>query len=134
MTPHRVVEAAKAVTKSNSVRNELGLPADVRDASEVWVEPDCSIEFQGHKFESGGAVVAPDRIVAYPGEGLALNDWHGNRIGTWHLVATWKTPWSHVSSTMSQIEAYVNGVWYTGRGAGRGMVYFGKRKAKQTPR
>lgn len=102
---------------------------DVRDASEVWVEPDCSFEFQGREFESGGAVVTSDRIVAYPGEGFVLGYWHGNRIGTWHTVATWKTRYG----TMNQIEAYVNGIWYTGRGAGRGMVYFGKRKAKQTP-
>lgn len=80
-------------------------------------------------FVAAGAVVTPDRIVAYPAENGLLCDWHGNVIGTYRIVATWKTPRSYVSSTMHQIEARVNGVTYTGRGAGVGMSFTGKRKA-----
>jgi hypothetical protein len=96
--------------------------------TEMYVETDCVFEVEGHKYEADGAVVTPDRIVAYPGENGRLNDWHGNPIGTYRIVSTWRTPRSYVSSTMHQIEATVNGIVYTGRGAGTGMIYTGKRK------
>src|SRR5262249_31942743 len=69
-------------------------------------------------------------IVGYPGDNGALHDWHGNAIGSWRTVATWRTPRSYVSSTMSQIEATVDGATYTGRGAGKGMIYRGKLKRR----
>lgn len=95
-----------------------------------YVEANCVVEHEGKKFESGGAVVTPDCIIAYPKKKGVLGDWHGNAIGTWKTISTWKTPRSWVSSTMSQIEATVNGVVYTGRGAGEGMIFKGKCKAK----
>lgn len=82
----------------------------------------------GRKFNAGGAIVTPVHIVAYPGANGILTDWHGNKLGTWRATSTWKTPRSCYSSTMSQIEAIVNGVTYTGRGAGEGMVFKGKAK------
>jgi hypothetical protein len=94
-----------------------------------YIEQDCSFEHEGRKFTAGGAVVAPDFIVAYPKANGVLGDWHGNTIGTWRAASTWRTPRSFYSATMSQIEAEVNGVTYTGRGAGEGMIYKGKRKA-----
>ena len=97
----------------------------------TFVETDCKITHEGRTYEAGGAVVTPDRIVAYPGKAGVLNDWHGNPIGTYRIVATWKTPRSYVSSTMHQIEACVAGVTYTGRGAGEGMIFIGKRKASR---
>lgn len=97
----------------------------------IYVERDCTFTHEGHRYTAGGAVVTPDRIVAYPAAGGVLGDWHGNAIGTWRAVRTWRTPHSYVSSTMSQIEAKVDGVAYTGRGAGIGMVYRGKRRAGQ---
>jgi len=95
-----------------------------------YVEQNCVVEHEGKKFESGGAVVTPDHIVAYPKANGVLGDWHGKAIGTWRAISTWKTPRSFMSSTMSQIEANVNGVVYTGRGAGESMIFKGKRKAK----
>jgi hypothetical protein len=84
------------------------------------------MEEYGAKYRSSGA---PDFIIAYPCANGVLGDFHGNPIGTWRAVSTWRTPRSFYSGTMSQIEAVVNGVRYTGRGAGEGMVYKGKRKA-----
>jgi hypothetical protein len=94
----------------------------------IFVEQDCTFEAQGRKFESGGAFVSPSHIIAYPKENGVLGDWHGNAIGTWRAVSTWKTPRSYMSSTMSQIEAVVDGIRYTGRGAGEGMIFKGKAK------
>lgn len=55
-----------------------------------------------------------------------LNDWNGNKIGTARIVSSWATPKSYVSSRMYQIEATIDGVRYTGRGAGSGMVWGGR--------
>lgn len=95
-----------------------------------YVETDCSFEHEGKTYTAGGAVVTYSNIVAYPDVGGTLKDWHGNVLGTWRTVTTWRTPRSYFSPTMSQIEATVDGVVYTGRGAGVGMIYKGKRKAR----
>ena len=92
-----------------------------------FVEKDCTIEFQGKKFEAGGAFVSETHIIAYPGKNGVLNDWHGNAIGTWKSVRSWKVR-SYVGTTMHQIEATVKNTVYTGRGFGEGMIYKGKRK------
>lgn len=94
----------------------------------LYVEQDCTFETQGRKFTSGGAIVSQNYIIAYPKANGVLGNWHGEPIGTWRAVATWKTPRSFMSSTMSQIEATVDGITYTGRGAGEGMIYKGKAK------
>lgn len=97
--------------------------------AQITVEQDCTIEHDGRKFTAGGAVISPQYIIAYPKEYGVLGNWHGETIGSWRAVSTWKTPHSYMSSTMSQIEAVVNGITYTGRGAGIGMIYKGKAKA-----
>ena len=97
-----------------------------------YIETDCVFTIDGAAFESGGAIVTPDFITAYPEKNGMLMDWHGKVVlGTWRATSTWRTPHSYVSSTMSQIEARVGGVIYTGRGAGAGIVFHGKRKAGQ---
>ncbi len=96
-----------------------------------YIERDCVFRFQNKDFEAGGAVITPERLIAYPRANGVLGDRHGNPIGTWRVVSTWRTPRSFVSSTMRQIETTVNGVLYTGRGAGVSMIYKGKRKARQ---
>jgi hypothetical protein len=97
----------------------------------TFVEQDCTFEHEGRKFESGGAVITDQWIVAYPGEGNRLNDWHGNQIGTYRILSTWRTPRSFFSSTMSSIECMVNDTRYVGRGAGKGMILRAKRSPKQ---
>ncbi len=95
-----------------------------------YVERGCVIEHAGRQFESGGAVITSDFIVAYPKANGWLCDWHGNTIGAWRIVAKWRVN-SYVGLHMHQIESLVDGVVYTGRGFGEGMIYKGKRKAKQ---
>ena len=63
-----------------------------------------------------------------------ITGWNGQPIGIAEIVAAWRTPYSHISTTMYQIEATINGVVYTGRGAGHNMVWRGKRKAQQPRR
>jgi len=96
-----------------------------------YVEKDCTFTFQGRTFESGGAVVTDQWIIAYPGKDGRLNDWHGQQIGTYRILSTWRTPRSFISSTMSSIECFVNGIRYVGRGAGIGMILRAKRSARQ---
>ncbi len=53
----------------------------------------------------------------------SLTDWNGNDIV--HVirpVKTWKTPRSHISTTMTQFVANINGRRFTGRGSGDGML------------
>ena len=106
-----------------------------------YVETECTVEHNGRKFESGGAVVTPERIIAYPGKPIGdgmgcdkfgptsrreLCDWHGNVIGTCVFASSWPVR-SYLGSRMYQIYATVNGVTYTGRGTGEGMAFSGKR-------
>lgn len=72
-----------------------------------------------------------NEIVAYLGMDGVLTDWHGNAIGTYKIVSSWPTPRSFVSSRQFQVETRVDGITYTGRSAGVGMAYRGKRKAGQ---
>jgi hypothetical protein len=96
----------------------------------AFVEQSCVINHNGRKFESGGAVVTTERIVAYLGKSGVLTDWHGNSLGSYRVVSTWKTPRSFMSSTMSAVHAYVGERVYKGRSAGEGMVFFGKLAKK----
>lgn len=95
-----------------------------------YIESNCVFEHEGRAFEAGGAVATDNYIIAYPGDDGILNDWHGRPLGRWWIVSSWPVQ-SFTGSTMHQIEARVNGVTYTGRGFGKGVIYKGKRKAKQ---
>jgi hypothetical protein len=75
----------------------------------------------------------PQEIGGYLADGGVLTDWNGKKIGTYRLIASWKLPNMYISDRMFQVEAIVNGVTYTGRSAGVGMAYRGKRK-KTPPR
>lgn len=68
-----------------------------------YIDKDCVIEHAGRKFEAGGAYVTPDYITAYLGKaqwsdswGLLriphgdLQDWHGNKLGTYRITASWR--------------------------------------------
>jgi hypothetical protein len=95
----------------------------------AYVERDCSVVLQGRRFRAGGAVVTATTIVAYPSAGGILADWHGRPIGTWRKVATWlvRVPsWRTPPTAIMQIRAVVNGVTYTGRGQGPGMIFRGR--------
>lgn len=92
----------------------------------AYVEKNCTFTHEGQTFEAGGAIVTKGRITAYLGKNGVLTDWHGNALGTYRIVSTWKTPRSFVSSTMHQVHAKVDGQTYTGRSAGVGMVFNGR--------
>lgn len=50
-----------------------------------------------------------------------LTDWHGNKLGTCYLSASWPVR-SYIGDRMYQIYATVNGQEFTGRGFGETMV------------
>lgn len=98
-----------------------------------YIEKDCTITHQGKSFTSGGAVITPDIVIGYVGDKVdgknyrILTDWHGNAIGRCRITSTWENRNSWQSSTMHQIVAIVDGIAYTGRGMGLGMIYKGKK-------
>lgn len=96
-----------------------------------YIERDCTIEHEGRKFEAGGAVVTNDVLIAYPRENGILGDWHGEPIGTWRVLSSWRVN-SYIGSRMYSIEARVNGVRYVGRGFGLGMSLRAKRSPVQS--
>lgn len=97
-----------------------------------------TIEFHGSKFASGVAHVDPNFACGYPsfvddyigaiGEMKAASN---EVLGNCFIISRWRTPRSYVSNFMCQIEAYINGIWYTGRGGGSGLLWLGKRKTIQ---
>lgn len=95
-----------------------------------YIESNCTIEHAGRTFESGGAIISEQFIIAYLGKSSILTDWHGSPIGQYRILSTWKTPRSYISSTMHSVECFVNGVRYVGRSAGEGMSI----RAKLSPR
>ena len=101
-----------------------------------YVEKNCTIEHNGRKFTAGGAVVTPEHLVGYLGKPRAdgsrfLENWHGKWLGTCWITSTWRTSRSFTSGTMHQVHARVNGVTYTGRSAGEGMLFRGRRVKRE---
>lgn len=93
-----------------------------------YVEENCTYTFEGKEFTSGGSYIDDNVIVAYLGENGELHNWHGEHIGSYKATAVWRTPNSYISNVMYQIHATLNdGRMYTGRSAGRGMIFRGKR-------
>lgn len=102
-----------------------------------YIETDCTVEHKSRKFTSGGAVVTPKFCIGYPGTtdpatGVRpLKDWHGKVIGTIVYTAQWETPRSYFTPRMYQAYATIDGATYTGRTAGNGMIFKGRRVAKE---
>jgi hypothetical protein len=105
----------------------------------TYVEQDCIVHHNGRDFHADGAVVTESFAIAYlkfegperPYATGIATDWRGHRIGTARIVAKWATERSFYASHMLQVECCINGVKYTGRGAGNGMIWKGKRCAHQ---
>jgi len=99
-----------------------------------FVERDCTIEFQGKSFTSGGAMIVGDRAIGYLEKNsetgkLEIRTWHGEKMGNAYIVSTWKLPrYCFISDEMMQVEAYIENKWYTGRTCGIGMLWKGKVK------
>jgi hypothetical protein len=60
------------------------------------------------------------------GTRVDVTDWHGKKIGEGVRRSCWKTPRSHVSSTMCQYDVEIDGKMYTGRSAGNQMSWAGR--------
>lgn len=118
----------------------------------MYVEQDCTIEHEGKTFEAGGAVVTDEYAIGYVkiGDYLHLShvdrngrvtgdplgtvtDWRGNYLGNVYSCQSFRLHPSSFGSQgrMFQIKAQINGIWYTGRTQGNGMIWRGKRCAKQ---
>jgi hypothetical protein len=95
-----------------------------------FVQQDCSIEHEGRTFTVGGAVVTEQWLIAYPSANGVLKDWHGEPLGTWRTLSSWRVR-SYIGSRMYSIECRVNGVRYIGRGFGEGMSLRAKRSTRQ---
>src|SRR5262245_59803810 len=89
------------------------------------------VEHEGREYIAMGSVVTNTHCTAYLGKNRQLTKWDGTVIGRWSVASSWPTPRSYVSSRMYQIEAWVGAALYTGRSAGEGMVFNGRRVARQ---
>ena len=96
----------------------------------TYVEKDCTITHEGRTYESGGAFVSDAHLVAYPAADGVLTDWHGNPIGTWRTVSSWRVN-SWQGERMYAMRATVDGATYHGRGFGVGMVLRARRIAAE---
>ena len=75
------------------------------NGKDVQVETDCTIEFEGKEFTSGGAVITDNFILGYKVK--ITSKW---RINSWQ------------SSHMYQVRVFCNGRYYTGRTMGGNMI------------
>lgn len=100
-------------------------------AAAVYLEGPARFEHAGRTFTANGASVTESHCVAYLASGGVLTDWQGTPIGTWLTVASWRTSRSYLSDHMLQVWATVQGRTYTGRSAGVGMLYRGRRIAAE---
>jgi len=93
------------------------------------IEADCAITFHGISYTANGAMVTEKWIIAYMGADMAsVTDWHGHKLGNATIKTSWATPTSYASDRCYQVDATVNGITYTGRTGGGGMIYKGKVK------
>lgn len=111
----------------------------------MYVEQDCTIEHEGRTFEAGGAVVTDQYAIGYVKDNEDtkyvnvwanrgnITDWHGNFLGGITRSKSFKqwNPSAGYYITMHQITARIDGIYYTGRSQGNGMIWKGKRCAKQ---
>ena len=96
----------------------------------TYIEQDCTIEHEGRKFTSGGAVVSDAYLIAYPAANGVLTDWHGKQIGTWRTVSSRRAIFfgyqSWQGNTYYFMRATVGGKQYSLRGFGVGMLAKGR--------
>ncbi len=101
-----------------------------------YIETDCKFEHQGKTFEAGGAVVNEQYAIGYfKCQAMStpdmITDWHGKQLSSKaRVTASWPI-FSCLSHDMYQIEATIDGIAYTGRTLGDGMIWRGKRMAGQ---
>ena len=79
----------------------------------------------GYVADLGGPEKPAGFAVEYPYG--AITEWNGQIIGKVLTYRSWPTPRNYVSSRMYQIEALIDGVIYTGRSGGSGLIWKGKK-------
>jgi hypothetical protein len=98
---------------------------------DTYIETDCKIEIDGRTFENGGAYQTDTHIIGYMSKDMTeLTDWHRNKLGNAHVSSSWRV-YSVWTDRYYQVYVCIKGIYYTGRTAGAGMVFHGKRCAKQ---
>ena len=97
----------------------------------LMVEEDCTLTHEGKSFTNGGAFLTEEYAVGYLDENNVLTNWHGEKIGTYRITSTWKTPRSYLSDVMCQVYATIRGMTFTGRSGGIGLLFKGKRVASE---
>jgi len=100
----------------------------------IFDEGPVAFSFQGKAFFAAGSSVTELCCNAYLGEGRKLTSSSGQIIGHYRLTSWWPTPRSFVSSRCYQVLAFVGGRTYTGRSAGIGMLFRGRRIASEKRR
>lgn len=111
-------------------------PQEGRSASQIarpidtpWIETDCTIEHNGQTYESGGAAIWPEGLIAYVspreaderdarpwrGQRVRLETWRGELLGHAVIASVWRTPRSWITSHAFAWRASVDGVAYYGR-------------------
>jgi hypothetical protein len=113
----------------------------------AYVEQDCCFEHEGRSFCAGGAAINGDVAIGYvtglPEDDRAarlsafrvslgvITNWHGDEtLGRITRFTSWPIR-SYLSPRMYQITARIDGVFYTGRSGGNGMIWRARKVAKQ---
>lgn len=83
---------------------------------EPFVEQDCTVEFNGHLFESGGSFLCPGRDglfegILYAGDGF-LQTWHGDRRWPARITHRWR---GNMGDRRCTWAVTINGRRFTGR-------------------
>ena len=104
-----------------------------------YSEGQCTVEYEGREFSSNGAEVTDNYLLAYGkfkkeilGEKGEITNWKGDKLGDAWIVGKWRTPNGFISSYQYQYDVLINGIWFTARGLGSGMLCRGRRKKIQT--
>lgn len=102
--------------------------------SPVYNEGPATYTHQRRDFTCDGAHQTEEHIVGYMGKEGVLTNWQGEPIGRYTIESAWPTPAYHLSRKMYQLWVKANGRTYTGRSAGEGMLFRGKRIAAEKRR
>jgi len=83
---------------------------------------------EGKEYAAGGSLVTPEYAIGYMSRDMrAILSWDGQTLGTARVTASWPIR-SFMSDRMYQVSATIEGIRYTGRTCGAGMIWRGKAR------